>query len=62
MTDKKDAMPGDEIPGHLDKEMHHGVEEITDMGDYALSPAERIALGIDSFPDFDEEPAKPTGK
>jgi hypothetical protein len=55
MTDKgkdlehqleKGDVPGDEIPGHLQEEQHHGVEAIFDMGDYSLTEAEKIALGI----------------
>jgi hypothetical protein len=68
MTDKdkstaSEDVPGSEIPGHLQEEMHHGIEEITDMGDYALDEAEKIALGIDRMPDIaqheDDTPEKP---
>ncbi len=40
-------VPGDEIPGHLQKEEHHGIEAIFDMADYSLTEEERIALGIE---------------
>ena len=53
MTDKdleqdldKGKVPGDEIPGHLQEEQHHGVEAIFDMGDHALTEEQKIALGI----------------
>lgn len=39
-------VPGSEIRGHRQEEQHHGVEAIFDMGDYALSEEEKIALGI----------------
>jgi hypothetical protein len=39
-------VPGDEIPGHLQEEEHHGVEAVFDMADYALSEEEKVALGI----------------
>jgi hypothetical protein len=43
---EKGDVPGDEIPGHLQEEQHSGVEAIFDMGDYALTEEEKIALGI----------------
>jgi len=57
-TDDAAEIEGDQIVGHRQEEMHHGIEEITDMGDYALSDAEKIALGIMPFPDV----AKDTDK
>jgi|SwirhisoilCB2_FD_contig_31_3490912_length_297_multi_13_in_0_out_0_1 hypothetical protein len=42
----KGGLPGDEIPGHLQEEEHHGVETIFDMADYSLSEEEKVALGI----------------
>ena len=42
----KGDVPGDEIPGHLQEEQHHGIEAIFDMGDYSLTEEEKIALGI----------------
>jgi hypothetical protein len=71
VTDKnrantEDEIPGSEIPGHLQKEMHHGMETVTEMGDYALDEAEKMALGIERMPDASpneghepEIPAKP---
>jgi hypothetical protein len=43
---EKGEVPGDEIPGHLQEEEHHGVEAVFDMADYALSEEEKVALGI----------------
>ena len=34
------------VKDHFRAEVHYGVEAIFDMGDYALSEAEKIALGI----------------
>jgi hypothetical protein len=53
-------VPGSEIPGHLQEEQHSGVEAIFDMGDYALSEEEKIALGIERLELEDlEEPGEP---
>ena len=43
---------------HFRAEVHYGVEAIFDMGDYGLTEAERIALGIHrlEFPEVVEEP------
>jgi hypothetical protein len=41
--------PGDEIPGKLQDEMHHGAEAAIDMNEYAKSDAERVATGQESL-------------
>lgn len=59
----EEEVPGSEIPGHRQEERHSGVEAIFDMGDYALSEEEKIALGIHRLeppvPDVPEEPGPP---
>ncbi len=49
-TDDAAEIDGEAIVGHLADQTHHGLEELADMGDYALDKAEKIALGIDPYP------------
>ena len=55
MTDKRrddangENWPGDEIPGKLKDEMPHGAHAVTDMGEYARTDAERVALGEETL-------------
>ena len=46
------------VKEHFHAEIHYGVEAIFDMGDYGLTEAEKIALGIHrlEFPEVVEEP------
>ena len=61
MSEKKqpadtNEVPGAGIKGHLQTDEHSGVEEIFDMGDYALSEDEKIAFGIHrlELPEIDD--------
>jgi hypothetical protein len=49
-TDDAAEIEGEPIVGHTQEVLNHGIEEIADMGDYALDDAEKIALGILPFP------------
>ena len=46
MTDKRPEFDDDNDHGHRQTDLHNGVEAVTEMGDYALSEAEKVALGI----------------
>ena len=53
--------PGDEIPGKLQDEMHHGAEAAIDMNEYAKSDAERVATPLASASNVGSAAARSVG-
>jgi hypothetical protein len=49
-TDDAAEVEGEPIVGHTGEELNKGMEDVADMGDYALDDAEKIALGIKPYP------------
>ena len=55
MTEKRrdqtdqDEIPGSEIPGKPQDELHEGAEAAIDMNEYAMTDAERVATGQETL-------------
>ena len=54
MTDKNNQSDVNKVDeeddlGHIQTDLHEGAEAIFEMGDYALSEAQKVALGIHSL-------------